>query len=184
LKKGGKQMNLSRLPTILSLILMAALAEPSLAQTAASQADPAAAFTTLEAAQNAANAQKGPRTVPERSIPVPGTVSPELQTVIAAPYRVPQWDANPKNATEWKELVATVAARIAAAQVGVREKLGVTMQPAVIGGVKAFSLTPKVIPPAHRNQLLVHVHGGGYVFGPGESGTGEAALMAAYGGYR
>ncbi|HWX31345.1 MAG TPA: alpha/beta hydrolase [Steroidobacteraceae bacterium] len=58
------------------------------------------------------------------------------------------------------------------------------MQPAVIGGVKAFILAPKVIPAANRNRLLVHVHGGGYVYNPGEAGTGEAALMAAYGGFK
>jgi acetyl esterase/lipase len=115
---------------------------------------------------------------------VPDTVSPEVQALIAAPYRVPAWDANPKSAEEWKELVATLAARGAAAQAGIREKLGVTMQPAVIGGVKAFILAPKVIPAANRNRLLVHVHGGGYVYNPGEAGTGEAALMAAYGGFK
>ena len=167
-----------------TLILTAALAVPSVAEQAASQTNPAPAFATLEAAQNAANAQKGPRTVPGRSIPVPDTVSPEVQALIAAPYRVPAWDANPKSAEEWKELVATLAARGAAAQAGIREKLGVTLQPAVIGGVKAFILAPKVIPAANRNRLLVHVHGGGYVYNPGEAGTGEAALMAAYGGFK
>jgi monoterpene epsilon-lactone hydrolase len=167
-----------------TLILTAALAVPSVAEQAASQTNPALTFATLEAAQNAANAQKGPRTVPGRSIPVPDTVSPEVQALIAAPYRVPAWDANPKSAEEWKELVATLAARGAAAQAGIREKLGVTMQPAVIGGVKAFILAPKVIPAANRNRLLVHVHGGGYVYNPGEAGTGEAALMAAYGGFK
>jgi monoterpene epsilon-lactone hydrolase len=115
---------------------------------------------------------------------VPDTVSPEVQALIAAPYRVPAWDANPKSAEEWKEQVATLAARGAAAQAGIREKLGVTMQPGVIGGVKAFILAPKVIPAANRNRLLVHVHGGGYVYNPGEAGTGEAALMAAYGGFK
>jgi acetyl esterase/lipase len=107
-----------------------------------------------------------------------------VQALIAAPYRVPAWDANPKSAEEWKELVATLAARGAAAQAGIREKLGVTMQPAVIGGVKAFILAPQVIPAANQNRLLVHVHGGGYVYNPGEAGTGEAALMAAYGGFK
>jgi monoterpene epsilon-lactone hydrolase len=58
------------------------------------------------------------------------------------------------------------------------------MTPTVIGGVKGFVFTPKVIPPAHRNQLIINVHGGGYVYGPGESGTAEAALIAAYGGYK
>jgi monoterpene epsilon-lactone hydrolase len=41
-----------------------------------------------------------------------------------------------------------------------------------------------VIPAVNQNRLLVHVHGGGYVYNPGEAGTGEATLMAAYGGFR
>jgi acetyl esterase/lipase len=141
-------------------------------------------FATVEAQQNAANAQPGPRTVLGRSIPVPDTVSPELRADIAAPYRLPNWNANPKSAMEWKELVAGLAARGAAAQPAIREKLGVTMQPAVIGGVNAFILAPKVMPPANRNRLLVHLHGGGYVYNPGEAGTEEATLMAAYGGFK
>jgi hypothetical protein len=32
----------------------------------------------------------------------------------------------------------------------VREKLGVTMEPTVIGGVKAFILSPKVIPAVNQ----------------------------------
>src|SRR5262245_6850458 len=40
------------------------------------------------------------------------------------------------------------------------------------------------VPAVNQNRLLVHVHGGGYVYNPGEAGTGEAALMAAYGGFK
>jgi hypothetical protein len=50
----------------------------------------------IEATHNAANNKAGPRFVPGRSIPVPSTVSTSLQTTIAAPYRVPAWDADPK----------------------------------------------------------------------------------------
>jgi epsilon-lactone hydrolase len=141
-------------------------------------------FTTLEAIQNAANGKPGPRTVPGRVIPVPATASPAFQTTIAAPYRVPAWDANPKSADEWKTLINTLADAAALAQKGVREKLGVTLEPTTIGGVKAFILTPKDIPEANRNRLLFHVHGGGYVYNPGEAATGEATLMAAFGGFK
>jgi acetyl esterase/lipase len=157
---------------------------PALAQEAAVGRGPVTDFATLEAAQNAANANAGPRAIPGRSIPVPATASPELQALIAAPYRVPNWNADPKSAAEWKDLVNRIATAAAAAQVGMREKLGVTIEPTVIGGVKAFVLAPKVIPAVNQNRLLVHVHGGGYLYFPGESGTGEAALMAAYGGFK
>ena len=58
------------------------------------------------------------------------------------------------------------------------------MQTAIIGGVNAYIIQPKVIPARNRNRLLIHVHGGGYVYSPGEAGTQEATLMAAYGGFK
>ncbi|MBV8422706.1 MAG: alpha/beta hydrolase [Hyphomicrobiales bacterium] len=177
-------MKISPLSAVVPLALSAALALPTLAQDAAVQRNPAADFAALETAQNAANAKAGPRIVPGRSIPVPSTASPELQVSIAGPYRVPAWNANPKTAAEWRELINKLAAAGAAARLEARDKLGVVMEPAVIGGVKAFILTPKEIPPANRNRLLVHVHGGGYVYNPGEAGTAEATLMAAYGGFK
>jgi epsilon-lactone hydrolase len=141
-------------------------------------------FATIEAQENAANNKPGPRTVPGRTIPVPGTVSPQLQATIAAPFRIPAWDADPKSAAEWKALISKLADAGAATRREAREKLGVTLEPTVIGGVKAFIVTPKEIAPENRNRLLVNVHGGGYVYGPGEAGTGEATLMAAFGGYK
>jgi acetyl esterase/lipase len=50
----------------------------------------------------------------------------------------------------------------------------------VIGGVRAFIVTPSQMAEANRNRVLVHVHGGGYVFGPGEAGTTEAIMMAGH----
>jgi epsilon-lactone hydrolase len=168
----------------LSFVATAMLVWPALAQTAAIRTNVEADFATVESAQNAANAQPGPRAVPGHSIPVPDTVSPQLQSAIAAPYRVPAWNANPKSVSEWKELVTKLADAGAPARAALREKLGVTMQPAVVGGVKAFILQPKEIPAENRNRLLVHVHGGGYVYNPGEAGTQEGTLMAAYGGFK
>jgi len=132
-REGGEtHMRNSRPPTIVLLILTTALASSTRAQVAARQSDPDSGFATVEARQNAANLRPGPRTVPGRSIPVPDTVSSEFRAEIAAPYRVPAWNANPKSATEWKELIADLAARGAAAQPAIREKLGVTMQTALI----------------------------------------------------
>jgi epsilon-lactone hydrolase len=175
-------------PALLSLTLTAMLAATAVqAQPAPAAAPPSgtgSGFAQLEAAQNAANANPGPRVVPGRSIPVPATVSQQLQTAIAAPYRLPAWNANPKSAAEWKDLINKLAAPTIAALPALRETLGVDSQPANIGGVKAFIVQPKAIPPANANRLLVHVHGGGYVYNPGEAGTVEAVLMAAFGGYK
>jgi epsilon-lactone hydrolase len=177
-------MKIVSLSGVVPIALAFALTIPALAQDAAGRRIAAAEFDMLEAAQSAANATAGPRTVPGRSIPVPGTVSPELQAMIAAPYTKDGWNADPKSAEEWKDLVGRLASESAAMQKGMREKLGVTIEPTVIGGVKAFILSPRVIPAVNQNRLLIHVHGGGYVFFPGEAGTGEAALMAAFGGFK
>jgi len=158
--------------------LCVACAGPVLAHAQASD------FAGLEPSQSAANAASGPRTLPARTIPVPDDVSASAQALIAAPYRVPAWNANPASADEWRALVRKLADATLPALAKAREQLGVTMEPTMIGGVKAFVFTPKNLPEAHRNQLIINVHGGGYVYGPGESGTAEAALMAAYGGYK
>jgi epsilon-lactone hydrolase len=176
-------MQLSSRSIAVALALSAALALPALAQDAGPR-NPAADFATLAAAQSAANAKSGPRAVPGRSIAVPDTASAQLQALIAAPYRNPSWSADPKSAAEWKEFIRANAAATATARQQAREKLGVSIEPTTLGGVKAFILTPKEIAPANRNRLLVHVHGGGYVFGPGEAGTMEGTLMAGYGGFK
>lgn len=171
------------------LLAVAPLLAVALPATVLAQQPPAAPnadasdFARMEAAQNAANAVPGARSVPGRRIPVPGTVSPEFQAAIAAPYRVPAWNADPGNAVEWKALVARLAAQTAAPLPALRERLGVVSTPEVIGGVKAWIIAPKVVPERNRHRLLVHIHGGGYVYNPGEAGTVEAVLMAAFGGF-
>jgi acetyl esterase/lipase len=169
---------------VISIGLTVALVSPATTQDAAGQRTAVSDFASLEPTQNSANAKPGPRSVPGRNIPVPNTASTELQATIAAPYRVPAWNANPKSAAEWNALINELAAAGAPARQAVREKFGVTMEPAVIGGVKAFVLSPRTILPENRNRLLVHVHGGGYVYNPGEAGTMEGTLMAAYGGFK
>jgi len=140
---------------------------------------------SLGETQGAANAQPGPRTVPGRAIAVPtATVSPELAKDIAAPYRALVWNAAPADAAAWKDLVARLAAGAAAVQPAWRDKLGVGMTKATMGGVPVFIFEPKSIPAAHRGKVLLNLHGGGYVQGPGEAGTAEAAAMASYGQVR
>ena len=51
-------------------------------------------------------------------------------------------------------------------------------------GVKTFLLRLPVVSPENRNRLLIHGHGGGYLYNPGEAGAMEAVSMAAYGGIK
>jgi epsilon-lactone hydrolase len=124
-----------------------------------------------------------PRNMPARTIPVPDSVSPQMQKLIAAPLS-PTWNVIPKTAEEWKAQVAAGAAATLQTLPALHEKLGVKVEPVTVGGVKAYMLTPRNVPPENANRLLVHVHGGCYVSGPGESGTTEAILMAGFGHFK
>jgi acetyl esterase/lipase len=136
-------------------------------------------------AAGAALALEGPvRNVPARDIPVPtADVSPGMQKVIGAPL-APVWNDHPKDAEAWKAWVKTRSDGLAATLPDLRAKLNVKVEPTKIGGVPAFIVTPDAIPEANRNRLLFHVHGGGYVLFPGESGTREAILAAHYGKFK
>ncbi len=128
-------------------------------------------------------AQEGPtpptRAVPARSIPVPATVSPEMQRVIAAP--LPPSKPLPKTNEEWKALRDTIAANRLKELPRLRERFGVTVEDTKLAGVNCYVFTPRTMPEQNRDRLLIHFHGGAYIFFPGESGTKEAILMAGYG---
>jgi epsilon-lactone hydrolase len=128
-------------------------------------------------------AENAVRHLPERDVPVPETVSPAEQAVIAQPLS-PIWNAHPKSAEEWKALVAKVAEGTMKTLPEMRKRLGVSVEPTTIAGVKAYVVTPEKIADANRNRLLFHVHGGGYVLAPGEAGTREAILAAGYVGIK
>ncbi len=148
------------------------------------QKAPPVNYEQTAAAEAAANKQPGIRVSPDKSFGVPtDEVSPQMQALIAAPFP-PHMNADPKTSAEWHALIDTRTALAVKALPAMREKMGVTVEPAVMGGVKVFIVTPKTIPPANKDRLLVHVHGGGYVFGPGEAATPEAILMAGFGGFK
>jgi monoterpene epsilon-lactone hydrolase len=124
-----------------------------------------------------------PRDVPAKSLPVPSTVSPEIQQLIAAPLRQ-NWNAPPTTPDGWK---AAADAGLAAAQPNItamRERLHVKTVPGMVDGVRVFTVTPETITPENRDRLLVQVHGGCYVLNPGEAGLPEAMLIAAIGHFK
>lgn len=123
------------------------------------------------------------REVPARSIPVPDTVSPEMQAIIAKPLD-PHFNIAPATTEEWKSRVEAAARPVLAALPKLRAALNVSVEPVAIAGVKTFIVSPKTIPAAHKDFVLLHFHGGVRVFNPGEAGTQEAILMAGFGGYK
>ena len=131
----------------------------------------------------AQTASPGPRELPARTIPVPESVSPQIQKLIAAPL-VPTWNVIPNTPEEWKAQVNTVTVATMQGLPALRDALHVKVEPTTIDGVKAHLVTPENIPPENRDRLLVHVHGGCYVSFPGKSGTVEAVYMAGFGHFK
>jgi len=134
--------------------------------------------------QGTANSKPGLRHVPERDIAIPTEdVSSQVQVLIGAPY-LPFFNIHPESPAKWKELVDMASAGAIAELPSLKKQFGVTVTTKTIAGVKVFIITPNIIPEKNKNRLLVHVHGGGYVFGPGEAGIREAVLMAGFGGFK
>lgn len=142
-------------------------------------------YRKLEAAQNTANASPGPRVVPAKVLPVPARVSKELQAAIAAPYPMPWWTANhPSTAQEWEAVTGELARKRLATLPSLCEKLGVTVEQTPLAGVNAYTLSPKDLPPENRRRIVLYIHGGGFVYNVGETGTLEAIIMAAHSGFK
>ena len=113
--------------------------------------------------------------VPAKTLPVPSTVSPQLQKVIGAPLRT-NWDLLPKTGEEWKPVAEAGAVPTIKNVPGMLERLKVKIEPTVIDGVRAYIVTPETIAPENRNRQLIHMHGGCYVLNPREAGTARGDL--------
>ena len=121
-----------------------------------------------------------PLEVPARTLPVPETVSPEMQRIIGAPSSGNK-NAWPKTDEEWKKLSAPSAGRGLPA---LRERFKVRSEPMTVNGVQTYLVTPQDLPAENRDRLLVHIHGGCYVLNGGESGSTEAIYMAGFGRFK
>jgi acetyl esterase/lipase len=120
------------------------------------------------------------RSIPARELPVPTTVSPEMQAIIAQPYW-PEWNEIPKDASGWKAASLKSAAGASRSIAAIRERFGLQVESTTMAGVPVFVITPPEIAPNNRNRILIHIHGGGFVLFPGEAGAGEGMMMAGYG---
>ncbi len=150
----------------------------------AARAQTAASYDELAKSEAAANADNGKRVAPSKSIGNPAAdVSPEMQAMIGAPYP-PHFNADPKTPAEWKELIDRRAKLLIDGIPALKAKLGVKIEETRIAGVHCYIVTPNKIALENRRRLLIHVHGGGYVFGPGEAALPEAIMMAGFGGFK
>jgi len=123
------------------------------------------------------------REIPARALPTPKTVSPEMQKLVGAPPG-PFWSKRPGTFEEWKEIVEAAAQPTLRALPALCERLRVTYERTILGGVRACSVVPRAVTPENRNRLLLHIHGGCYVWNPAKTGLPEAVLMAGFGGFK
>jgi epsilon-lactone hydrolase len=116
------------------------------------------------------------RPVPAHELPVPTTVSPQMQSLIAhaPPYAVPA--TSPTTNAGWAAASNPDPAQLHASVVKLLAHFNLTLSEKTIGGVHCYVLTPGN--GANSNRLLVGIHGGGYVIGGGETGLTEAILLA------
>lgn len=118
--------------------------------------------------------------VPAKSVPVPKTVSPQMQKIIGMPLRT-NWDVLPKTGEEFQIVANAGAATTIRNLPGIMERLHVKVEKTTIDGVRAFIVTPDVVSPENANRILLHMHGGCYVLNPGEAALPEALFMAGFG---
>lgn len=120
------------------------------------------------------------RHVPARIIPVPTTVSPELQKVIARPLD-PIMGFVPTTINQWHDLVAQKTEQNVVVLGQLRKLYPTDVKATSTGGVKTYMVTPQSVAQENNQRILIHLRGGGYVFNGGEGGLGEAILMAYHG---
>ena len=118
--------------------------------------------------------------VPSRPLPVPKTVSPELQRLIGSPMN-PSWDQHPASAEAWRALVKTYAADIETVLPALMAREKVTIRADRMNGVPVFWVEPETVPSENRDRILLNFHGGAYVFAPGKAGLRDAILLAGRG---
>ncbi|WP_159997976.1 alpha/beta hydrolase [Roseomonas sp. 18066] len=140
---------------------------------------PVAAAWLIAATPVQAQTPLAPREAPAKSLPVPGTVSPAMQAIIAQPLRT-NWDKPPTTPEGWRQLSDGTATTAAPLVPAIAARLKLAIEPTTIDGVRAYIITPTEMPEANRNRLAVHVHGGCYVLNPREAALPEALFLAGF----
>ena len=121
--------------------------------------------------------------VPAKNLPVPQSVSPQVQKLIAAPLRN-GWNVLPKTGEEWKPVADAGAEPTIKNLPGLLERMNVKVEKSTIDGVRVFMVTPATVAPNNQNRVVIHMHGGCYVLNPREAGLPEAVMLAGFGGFK
>lgn len=116
-------------------------------------------------------------TMKERTVPTPAGVSSEFAQILEN-RTVPAPQPVPTTTEEWLAYQTQFDASGIEIAHKALERTGVTFETKQIAGVDTFLVTPKNIAPEYKDKWLVHIHGGAFVFGGGESALREAIWMS------
>jgi monoterpene epsilon-lactone hydrolase len=133
----------------------------------------------LSIAQELLPVSPGVTVLRDRTIPSPIGVSPEMTAIIAA-RQIPPDLPLPTTTEEWLEFQKLFDAPGGELARQGAKHLGATYEVQEIAGVRAYVVTPKKINKRFVDRVFVHVHGGAFVFGGGDSAMREA-VWAAHG---
>jgi len=113
----------------------------------------------------------------ESPVPTPVGVSIGLSEIIKSRSIAPLIPV-PESTESWLELQSAFDVPGIALAQEAGERFGVTYEAKQIAGVDTFFVTPETIAPEYKDKWLVHIHGGAFVFGGGESALREAIWVA------
>jgi epsilon-lactone hydrolase len=123
--------------------------------------------------------------VPARVIPVPTSVSPEAQAVLAAgPMEAAPYPAL-DDAEAWRAQIATTDAMVAErfASAGLTSPEGFDIEERSVDGVTVYVVTPSGIDP-NDSRVYLDIHGGAWIVGGGDVCRAMAVMTAGKTGMR
>jgi len=115
--------------------------------------------------------------IDSHEVPLPAAASPELRKSILELPSVAGFSL-PTSAKEWVVLQDIRNKERSAGAEAIATALKVTIHRTEIDGVRVVELVPDTIKASNQNRLFIHLHGGAYVFGSGDAGLFEGALLA------
>jgi len=129
----------------------------------------------------AADQGAGAWIVGPRVVPPPAGASPALEAQIAAapaPDVAARRAGAPKTPADWQAIVARRERERVQPLDELGRNFGVAIERNVLAGVPVHRLAPNRPDPKLGSRLFVHLHGGAYLYGAGDAGLYEAALIA------
>ncbi len=113
----------------------------------------------------------------ERTIPTPVGISTTFAGMIEGRESIPEIPV-PESTEAWLKFQSMFDAPGVELAKSVAERFEVTYEAKQFAGVDTFFVTPKVVSSEYQNKWLVHIHGGAFVLGGGESALREAVWVA------